>query len=192
VKILAIDPGLSGAVVLLCPGTLLVRTDFKHIEDMTRAIDELSAAATVAVVELVAARPGQGVSSMFTFGMAAGVALGSLHSNGFSAFDKRRKKLIEVAPGKWQNFFWSLVAGDDEDSTDPLGIHPFNSVEFVMRFYPDAEQFLQRVKDHNTADAILMAIWYACTSPEVGSLRSKDKDRLHWLIRRYNVHSEKD
>lgn len=191
-KILAIDPGLSGAVVLLSPGTILVRTDFKHIEDMTRAIDELSVAATVAVVELVAARPGQGVASMFNFGLAAGVALGSLHSNGFSAFDKRRKKLVEVAPGKWQNFFWRLL-GDDEDSmTDPLGIHPFDSVEFVMRFYPGAAEFLTRVKDHNTADAILMALWYACTCPEIGSLRLRDKERLHWLVARFNRPQEKD
>lgn len=181
-NVLAIDPGLSGAVVLMSPGTVQVRTDFKHIEDMTRAIDELSAAATVAVVELVAARPGQGVASMFTFGQAAGVALGSLHSNGFSAFDKRRKKLVEVTPQKWQAFFWKLVDGDG----DPLGIHPFDSVGFVRRFHPGCDQFLTRVKDHNTADAILIALWYACTAPEIGSLRQRDKERLHWLVARFN------
>lgn len=189
-KVLAIDPGLSGAVVLLSPGTLEVRTDFKHIEDMTRAIDELSAAATVGIVELVAARPGQGVASMFEFGRTAGCALGSLHSNGFSAFDKRRKKLVEVAPQRWQNFFWKLL--DPESETDPLGIHPFDSVGFVLRFYPGAESFLVRVKDHNTADAILMALWYVCTAPEMGSFRQRDKERLHWLAARFNVSKEKD
>lgn len=180
-KVLAIDPGLSGAVVLLSPGTIQVRTDFKHIEDLTRAIDELSAEATDAVVELVAARPGQGVSSMFTFGMYAGVALGALHSNGFSVFDKRRKSLVEVAPQRWQRYFRSMFAGPP--NRHPL---PFDSVEYAKECLAGVDEFLTRAKDHNTADAILMGVWYMCTNPEFGSLRERDKVRIPWLQKRFN------
>lgn len=186
-KILSIDPGLSGAVVLLTPGQIIVRTDFKHMEDLTRAIDELAPAATDAVVELVAARPGQGVSSMFEFGRMAGIALGSLHANGFSVFDKRKKPLVEVAPQKWQRYFRSMFAGPP--NRHPL---PFDSVEYAKECLAGVDEFLTRAKDHNTADAILMGVWYLCTSPEFGSLRARDKMRLPWLQKRFNQSIEKD
>jgi crossover junction endodeoxyribonuclease RuvC len=183
-KILAIDPGLSGAVVLLGPGELQVRTDFKHIEDLTRAIDEFAPSASHAVVELVAARPGQGVSSMFTFGMSAGVALGSLHSNGFSAYDKRKKKLVEVAPQKWQRYFRELETELDKSFGDAR--LPFDSKAVARRLLSHSAEFLERAKDHNTADALLMALWYVCTAPELGSLRERDKMRMPWLQKRFN------
>jgi|GEM_PF-5924206 crossover junction endodeoxyribonuclease RuvC len=168
----------------MAPGSVQVRTDFKHLEDMTRAIDELSAAATVAVVELVAARPGQGVSSMFEFGRMAGVAIGSLQSNGFSAFDTRRKKLIEVSPQKWQRYFRKL-AGELPIASGRWA--PFDSVARAKEYLVGIDEYLTRVKDHNTADALLMAVWYICTCPEIGSLRQRDAMRLPWLRERFNT-----
>src|SRR5271170_518657 len=79
--VLAIDPGLSGAVCKLrIAGSydLDVRRDFKALPAIARAIQDLSAGVTHAVIELVHAMPGQGVCSMFSFGRAAGVADGAL------------------------------------------------------------------------------------------------------------------
>lgn len=119
---------------------------------------------------------------MFNFGMATGVALGSLYSNGFSAFDKRRKKLIEVTPWKWQRYFRSAVMSQ----TGPVW-GPFDSKKIALEAMAGVDEFLTRGKDHNTADAILMAIWYICTVPEDGSFRARDAMRLPWLQKRFNL-----
>lgn len=194
VSVLAVDPGMSGAVVLVGRYRTAVRRDFKHPEDMTRAIEELAPLADAAVIEMVASRPGQGVASMFSFGHATGVMLGALYLSGFSVFDERRKPLVEVIPQKWKSYFWGLIETEDghEMDGDPLAIHPFDSVGFVKRFHPDGAQFLTRAKDHNTADAILMALWYKITAPGYGSLRERDRKRLGWLIKRFNRRAEKD
>lgn len=57
-RILAIDPGRSGAVVLFGRNTLEVRRDFKEEYDIVRAVQELAPTATEAVIEFVAAMPG--------------------------------------------------------------------------------------------------------------------------------------
>lgn len=183
-RVLSIDPGMSGAVVLLAPGSVTVRRDFKHPEDLTRAIVELAKSADVAVVELVAARPGQGVSSMFNFGLLAGVALGALLASGFSAFDKSRRPLLEVVPQVWQLYFRGLTG-----TPCPVGM-PFDSKAVARKFYSLSEGFLERAKDHNTADAMLIGLWYVLTVPVMGSLRARDRSRLGWLEKRYNFQSE--
>lgn len=185
-KILAIDPGMSGAVVLFGAGVFEVRRDFKHFEDIPRAVGDLAVRADVAILELVASRPGQGVSSMFTFGFSAGIAMGALQQAGFSIFDRKKKPLLEVSPQKWQNFFWDIMGVEK-----PNRKH-FNSREVVMRFVPSAAVYLKRKMDHNTADAILIAVWYLMASPAIGSLREKDRHNLEWLLRRFNVQKEKD
>jgi len=183
-KILAVDPGMSGAVVLLEPNTMHVRTDFKHPEDLTRAIEALAPSADVAVIELVASRPGQGVASMFQFGFSAGIAVGSLLYAGFSEFDQRRKPLIEVAPQLWQRYFRELP-------NSPCSTEFFDSPSVLRFFHPQAAEFLTRKKDHNTADALLMALWYLCVQPKLGSLRKQDRSRLKWLQKHFNTKEEK-
>lgn len=168
--VLSHDPGMSGAVALFGPGILEVRRDFKNREDIARAILELGPRADVAVMELVNAMPGQGVVSMFSFGNAAGVAVGALVSAGFSVYGPG-KPLIEVAPVRWQNYFWTLLGVPDDDRKE------FDSKAVARRFLPAADPFLDRVKDHNTADALLMAVWYQCNPDATTSVRAKDKAR---------------
>jgi hypothetical protein len=146
---------------------------------MTRAVDELSQHADTAVIEMVASRPGQGVASQFSFGFSAGCATGALLSNGFSQFDERKKPLFEVSPLRWQNYYWELLGGRPEETS-------FDSIAVATQFHPPSVEFLTRVKDHNTADAILMALWYILTQPKEGSIRQKDRTRLGWLHKRFN------
>lgn len=185
-RVLSIDPGLSGAVVLTDPGELMVRRDFKHPEDLTRAIDVFSQTADVAVIELVAARPGQGVSSMFNFGLLAGVALGALLANGFSSWDREKRPLLEIAPQAWQNYYRNLPG-----TPCPFGF-TFDSVAVALKFHQRGEHYLARIKDHNTADAMLIGLWYVINQPAMGSLREKDRGRLAWLEKHFNCPQEKD
>lgn len=142
--VLAVDPGLSGAVCRLGAGQFDVRRDFKALPDIARAIRELAGGVTHAVMELVHAMPGQGVCSMFSFGRAAGVADGALALS-------VRCPVIQVAPQRWQNYFRHLCKVKKED--------PFDSRQVAAQIYPASAPYLSRVKDHNTADAILLAAW---------------------------------
>lgn len=152
--ILAIDPGLSGAVCrYTCNeshtlAALEVRRDFKTLPDIANSIKYLSdnAGITHAVIELVHAMPGQGVCSMFSFGRAAGVADGALAL----CFPGQ---VESVAPQKWQNWF-RLTYGIGKEQA-------FDSRALAIKILPEHADLFKRKKDHNTADACLIAVWKA-------------------------------
>tara|TARA_R100001460_G_scaffold84261_1_gene125513 strand:+ start:398 stop:889 length:492 start_codon:yes stop_codon:yes gene_type:complete len=88
-RIIGIDPGKSGAVVSMCLDTHAVLS--KHITpmikvgksrqeydipEMSSILGELSEGGAKVFIEKQQARPGQGVSSMFTTGMGYGIWLG--------------------------------------------------------------------------------------------------------------------
>jgi crossover junction endodeoxyribonuclease RuvC len=85
-RILGIDPGAHGAIALLVDGKLtevadMPTTTYKgkaRIDAAALAVLIRRLAPTEAWLERVAAMPGQGVSSMFAFGMAYGAVLGVL------------------------------------------------------------------------------------------------------------------
>jgi len=172
--VLATDPGLSGAVVLIGHDSLSVKRDFRSWEDIAEAITEMALQADVGVVELVHSMPGQGVASMFSFGASAGVALGSYRSAGFSIHDIRRKPLIEVTPQRWQAYYWDLLGAPRGKGARAN----FDSPIVARVFRPDAAQYLKREKDHNTADAILIGLWKLENPDATTSVREKDAKRL--------------
>ena len=146
--VLAVDPGLSGAVCRLGRGHFDVRRDFKLRPDIALAIRDLAGDVSRAVMELVHAMPGQGVCSMFSFGRASGVADGALAVCLACPVE-------EVFPQKWQNFFrqWQRLRKED----------PFDSRVIAANILPSSSPYLTRVKDHNTADAVLIAAWWLLT-----------------------------
>ena len=143
--VVAVDPGKSGAVCRMGQGRFVVWRDFKTLEDIARAVYEATPGVTHGVMELVHAMPGQGVCSMFSFGRAAGVADGAF------AVSRPNLKIEYVSPQKWQNYFRALL-GVDKDSQ-------FDSRDIASKVCPWSTPYLKRVKDHNTADAVLMAAW---------------------------------
>lgn len=89
--VIGIDPGVSGAVVVLNVFSSGVPTMFNYIRMPTMKVGKSSRVngaalaeflrdfdCGTAVIERVQAMPGQGVSSMFTFGHSAGVIEGVL------------------------------------------------------------------------------------------------------------------
>lgn len=146
--VLAIDPGLSGAVALVGRGGLDVCRDFKTLEDIPRAIRYLTknAGPTHILIEQVGAMPGQGVCSMFSFGKATGTALGCL----WTACPL--VPVEEVHPIRWQNYFRKTC-----HIPRPI---PFDSQALAAKLLPaHAKLFTARKKDHNTADAVLIGVW---------------------------------
>jgi len=147
VSVLAIDPGLSGAVCRMGQGRFDILRDFKTLPDIARAIAKLAPGVDHAVIEFVHAMPGQGVCSMFSFGRAAGVADGAL-----ALSLPADRQVHQVAPQKWQNMFrqWDGI---------PKGT-AFDSRTLASKLFPSFSQtYFTRKKDHNSADAALMAVW---------------------------------
>lgn len=142
--IIGIDPGISGAVaVLTSDGTLIAHTAMPIYQPgKAKRVNPAALTAFLqpythahAVLEQVGAMPGQGVSSMFSFGHSAGVIEGVLAALGIS--------YELVTPQKWKKCY--QLNGKPKDASRAL----------AQRLYPDAP--LSRKKDHALADAILIA-----------------------------------
>lgn len=144
--VIAVDPGLSGAVARVGMGIIEVRRDFKKLDDIVVAIKCLSADNLPKryIMEQVGARPGQGVCSMFSFGKSTGVALGTILAWSGKSPD-------EVAPLKWQNWVRKELKMEKKE--------PFDSRLICQKLFPEHLTLLKRKKDHNTADAILMGLY---------------------------------
>lgn len=90
----------------------------------------------VAIVERVNARPTDGRSSAFKFGLAAGMARGVIAANGAA--------LHLVTPAKWKRAF-GLIGTDKEESR-----------KLALQRFPQCAEHLQRKKDHGRAEALLL------------------------------------
>lgn len=141
-QIIAIDPGVNGAFAILGHRGEFIKADelprFDKLVDAV-ALGNLFAsyAPAIAVIEKVGAMPGQGVTSMFTFGAAYGVAIGVAGGAGVP--------IAFVTPAKWKAHF--RLSGKPKDAARELAI----------RLYPEAASQLTLKKHHGRADALLLA-----------------------------------
>ena len=147
--ILGIDPGLSGALAFLdtttdaavimdMPTVEVVRNGKTKREVSAALIADLVAGKGVvqAFVERVSAMPGQGVSSMFSFGRSVGVLEGVL-----AAYEI---PMTLVTPQAWMKAM-SVRAGKD------------GSRERAMQLFPQYADQFARKKDNGRSDAVLIA-----------------------------------
>jgi Holliday junction resolvasome RuvABC endonuclease subunit len=146
-RILGVDPGVSGAYALLGPNGMAAIVDDLPIVNkqvnashFRRIVHELKP--DVAIVELVHSMPKQGVASTFKFGMACGLIRGVLLGYGLP--------IIDVAPTVWKKHF--KLVGNDGEKSRALAIHRFPT-----------SAALARKKDHNRAEALLIALWHVET-----------------------------
>jgi hypothetical protein len=140
---IGIDPGKTGAAALITnegnheildyPGSpsLIVET-FMEWESKYNI--------TMAALEKVSARPGQGVVSMFTFGRNLGAWEGII-----STFEI---PFMMPTPRQWQKGIIDQKAGGETKE---------RSLNTARRLFPDAS--LSRKKDHGRSDALLLAFW---------------------------------
>ena len=153
VRVLGIDPGLTGAICLYDPVNAeaevydmptLVVGKFRYVDPPGVASLVLQLRPDRATMESVGAAPGQGVVSMFNFGVGVGVLRGVLAANHVPV------KLI--TPGTWRRKV-GLGRGDDKNV----------SRSRAMQLWPGVGTDFIRKQDHGRAEAFLIA--YADATP---------------------------
>lgn len=150
VRILAIDPGLSGAIALVDTDAGASVWDMPtmgrgkgtkqrvNMADLCGIIARCHA--DEGVIEDVSAMPGQGVTSMFSFGESFGIAQ--------TAIVAANLPIHRVQPRKWKGHH---NLGPDKDQARTRAIELF----------PDLADQLARKKDNGRAEALLIALWFA-------------------------------
>jgi crossover junction endodeoxyribonuclease RuvC len=145
-----IDPGKTGALAILYPDAVTF-LDVPRIElrgkDKPAWLDWYTgwsnalefACVDLIVIEDVSARPGQGVTSMFTFGRSLGYA------HAIAAGVRPRPRIEFVTPAVWKGKLGLLNSGKGA------------SREKCRSIYPSTAHYLQRVKDDGRAEAALIA-----------------------------------
>ena len=137
-----VDPGKKGgyAVIDDTGARAYPWDDQRFIEDMRVTATRLDDAA-IACVEKVGAHPGQGVTSMFTFGQGYGYILGVLAALGIG--------VQLVPPGTWKKGF-SLIGKDKAAS-----------VEVCKRLFPGVD-LRPTEKCRKDSDGMAEALLLAC------------------------------
>ena len=156
-KVIGIDPGLSGAIAILENNKVLSIFDMPIMAEGKKNKRQLNSAQLVniikentskaeeiaVVVEQVNAMPGQGVTSMFNFGQTFGAIKGVC-----AALDL---PIFFVRPSKWKKYFELINSSKDSSRTK------------VIEMYPSLSGQLSKKKDVNKSDAILIAKFYSET-----------------------------
>ena len=156
-KIIGIDPGLSGAIAVLEDNKVLGIYDMPVMAEGKKSKRQLNSAQLVSiikqntysndeiaiVVEQVNAMPGQGVTSMFNFGQTFGAIKGVCAALNLPIFF--------VRPSKWKKHFELINSSKDASRTK------------VIEMYPKLSNQLTKKKDVNKSDAILIARYFSET-----------------------------
>ena len=156
-RVIGIDPGLSGAIAVLEDKKVLSIFEMPVMSEGKKNKRQLNSALLVniikqnmkkneeivVVVEQVNAMPGQGVTSMFNFGQTFGAIKGVCAALGLPIFF--------VRPSKWKKHFELINSSKDSSRTK------------AIEMYPNLSGQLAKKKDVNKSDAILIARFFSET-----------------------------
>ena len=156
-KIIGIDPGLTGAIAIMQNNKVLDIIEMPVMSEGKKNKRQLNSAQLVSiikkniesneevavVVEQVNAMPGQGVTSMFNFGQTFGAIKGVCAALGLPIFF--------VRPSKWKKYFELINSSKDSSRTK------------AIEMYPKLSNQLAKKKDVNKSDAILIARFFSET-----------------------------
>ena len=140
----AIDPGsVHAAVAVFHDGTPVFVDDIRTVNGMLDAVAFAHALSDMKVqrmvVENVHAMPLQGLSSTFKFGMGVGIIHGVAGA--------LRLPLTLVTPTQWKGFH--LLSKEKEAAR-----------QLAIRKWPEHNRHLDRKKDADRAEALLIGDWY--------------------------------
>ena len=153
-RIIGIDPGLSGGIAVLDDLKIYDIFDMPIMSEGKKNKNQLNSAQlvniinehvlknedTFVIVEQVSAMPGQGVTSMFNFGQTFGSIKGICAA--------LKLPIFYVRPAKWKKHFELINSSKDASRTKVIEIFPYISSE------------LSKKKDSNKADAVLIASFF--------------------------------
>ena len=153
-RIVGIDPGLSGAIAILEDKKVLNVYDMPVMAEEKKNKRQINSAQLVnllrennendeelvVIVEQVNAMPGQGVTSMFNFGQTFGAIKGVCAA--------LKLPIFFVRPSKWKKHYELINSSKDSSRTK------------VIEMYPSLANQLSKKKDVNKSDAILIARFY--------------------------------
>ena len=153
-KIIGIDPGLSGAVAVMQDKKVINIYDMPVMAEGKKNKSQLNSSQlvniikenihedeeTIVVVEQVNAMPGQGVTSMFNFGQTFGAIKGVCAA--------LKLPIFFVRPSKWKKHFELINSSKDASRTK------------VIEMYPTLSSQLAKKRDVNKSDAVLIAKFY--------------------------------
>ena len=153
-KIIGIDPGLSGAIAVMHDKKVINIYDMPVMAEGKKNKRQLNSSQlvniikeninegeeTIVVVEQVNAMPGQGVTSMFNFGQTFGAIKGVCAA--------LKLPIFFVRPSKWKKHFELINSSKDASRTK------------VIEMYPTLSGQLAKKRDVNKSDAILIAKFY--------------------------------
>ena len=153
-KIIGIDPGLSGAIAVMHDKKVINMYDMPVMAEGKKNKRQLNSSQlvniikeninededTIVVVEQVNAMPGQGVTSMFNFGQTFGAIKGVCAA--------LRLPIFFVRPSKWKKHFELINSSKDASRTK------------VIEMYPALSSQLAKKRDVNKSDAVLIAKFY--------------------------------
>ena len=149
--LMSIDPGLSGAIAVFIDDVLIdiVDTPTHELTRNNKTKRQISASALAGiftqhhpdhvVVEKVTAMPGNGATSMFSFGRSFGVIEGIVGAFEIPA--------TYVMPAVWTK---GIGRGLGKDASRAR----------ACELYPQHQQKFARVKDDGRADAVLIGAWW--------------------------------
>ena len=153
-RIIGIDPGLSGGIAILDDLKIFDLFDMPIMSEGKKNKNQLNSAQlvniiknniikkddTFVIVEQVSAMPGQGVTSMFNFGQTFGAIKGICAALSLPIFF--------VRPNKWKKHFDLIKSEKDASRTK------------AIEMYPAISDRLSKKKDVNKAEAILIARYF--------------------------------
>lgn len=153
---LGVDPGLSGALAFYDPNTndLIIHDMPTHqitrngkikrqldLYQLGILIDSMANVTHSAIVEQVGALPGQGVTSMFSFGFSAGAAQAAIAAHLIP--------MTLVTPANWKRVMGLKTASKDASRLRASQLLPKHAHQW------------SRIKDDGRAEASLLAIYGA-------------------------------
>lgn len=145
---IGIDPGKTGAAFIIREITkgsrelhlysFKSKTEFLHISGFSNLLGLIGSEKTFVFLEKVHAMPGQGVGSMFSFGVAIGYVKGILEVFGFP--------YSEIRPQEWQKEF--SLTGPYNSKHERKKAH----LALAKKLYPNVQGL-----NIETADSVLIA-----------------------------------
>lgn len=159
IKVVSIDPGLSGAICVFVDGVLVELYDMPIIENGGGFVKRRADAAMLAellwphcdadaAIEWVTAMPGNGVASMFSFGATLSACMGVLGAIGMP--------VSRYTPQEWHKILEMPKPDKGVTKAPAKKAGKTYNRELVARLQPEQAHLFKRIKDHDRADATLI------------------------------------